>query len=72
MRNSANPCLYYKWVDGRLVIMISWINDDMIPGPSHLVMQLKKDLMQQFDCDDCGCLEEYVGNKIEYVGNDAI
>jgi hypothetical protein len=71
-RSSANPCLYYKWVDGRLVIMISWINDNMILGPSNLVMQLKKDLMQQFDCDDCGHLEEYVGNKIEYVGNDAI
>jgi hypothetical protein len=22
-QSSANPCLYYKWVDGRLVIMIS-------------------------------------------------
>ncbi len=71
-RSSANPCLYYKWVDGRLVIMISWINDNMILGPSDLVMQLKNDLMQRFDCDDCGHLEEYVGNKIEYVGNDAI
>ncbi len=71
-QSSANPCLYYKWVDGRLVIMISWIDENMILGPSNLVMQLKKDLMQQFDCDNCRCLEEYVGNKIEYVGNDAI
>jgi hypothetical protein len=62
----------YKWVDGRLVIMISWINDSMILGPSDLVMQLKMDSMQQFDCDDCGHLEEYVGNKIEYVGDDTI
>jgi hypothetical protein len=23
-QSSANPCLYYKWVDGKLVIMISW------------------------------------------------
>jgi hypothetical protein len=52
--------------------MISWIKDNMILGLSNLVMQLKKDLMQQFDCDDCGHLEEYFGNKIEYVGNDAI
>jgi hypothetical protein len=71
-QSSANPCLYYKGVDGRLVIMISWINDNIILGPKDLVMQLKKDLMQQFDCDDCGHLEEYVGNKIEYVGNDTI
>jgi hypothetical protein len=71
-RSSADPCLYYKWVEGKLVIMILWINDNMIPGPSDLVMQLKSNLMQQFDCDDCGHLEEYVGNKIEYVGDDAI
>ncbi len=52
--------------------MISWINDNMILGPSDLVMQLKSDLMKQFDCDDCGKLEEYVGNKIQYIGEDAI
>jgi hypothetical protein len=69
---SANPCLYYKWVDYRLVIMISWIDDNMILGPSNLVMQLKSNLMQQFNCDNYGHLEEYVSNKIEYVGNDAI
>ncbi len=44
----------------------------MVLDPSNLVMQLKKDSMQQFECDDCGCLEEYVGNKIEYLGYDAI
>ncbi len=71
-RGTADPCLYYKWVEGRLVIMISWINDNMILGPSNLVMQIKNDLMKQFECNDCGRLEEYVGNKIDYIGKDAI
>jgi hypothetical protein len=44
----------------------------MILGPSHLVMQIKNNLMKQFECDDCGHLEEYVGNKIDYIGEDAI
>ncbi len=44
----------------------------MVLGPSNLVVQLKKDLLQKFNCDDCGRLEEYVGNKIEYIGDDAI
>ncbi len=52
--------------------MISWINDNMILGPSNLVMQIKNDLMKQFECDNCGHLEEYVGNKINYIGKDAI
>ncbi len=28
--------------------------------------------MKQFECDNCGRLEEYVGNKINYVESDAI
>ncbi len=71
-RSTADPCLYYKWVEGRQVIMISWINDNMILGPNNLVMQIKNDLMKQFKCNDCGHLEEYVGNKIDYIGKDAI
>jgi hypothetical protein len=54
------------------VIMISWIDDNMILGPEDLVMQVKADLMKQFKCDDCRQLEEYVGNKIKYVGSDVI
>ncbi len=71
-RSTADPCLYYKWVEGRLVIMISWIDDNMILSPSNLVMQIKNDLMKQFECNDCGCLKEYVGNKIDCIGEDAI
>jgi hypothetical protein len=44
----------------------------MIPGPSNLVMQFKNDLMKQFECNDCGRLKEYVGNKIDFIGKDAI
>jgi hypothetical protein len=49
-RSSADPCLYYKWEEGRVVIMISWINDNMIVGPSDLVMKLKNNLIKQFKC----------------------
>jgi hypothetical protein len=52
--------------------MISWIDDNMIVGPSDLVVKLKSNLMEQFNCDDCGVLTEYIGNKIEHVGEDAI
>jgi hypothetical protein len=71
-RSTADPCLYYKWERGSLVIMISWIENNMILGPDDLVMQVKANLMKQFEFNDCGCLEEYVGNKIKCVGDDAI
>jgi hypothetical protein len=71
-QSSADPCLYYKWEGGRLAIMISWIDDNMIVGPSNLVLKLKRNLMERFKCDDCGELTEYTGNKIERIGEDAI
>jgi hypothetical protein len=70
--SSADPCLYYRGVKKRLVIMISWINDNMNLGPSDLVMKLKNNLMEQIECNDCGVLTEYIGNKIESVGEDVI
>jgi hypothetical protein len=53
-RSMADPCLYYKCKRRRLVIMISWIDDSMILGQEDLVMQVKADLMEQFECDNCG------------------
>ncbi len=50
----ANPCLNYKQERGRLVIMILWIDNNMILGPEDLDMQVKADLMKQFKCDNCG------------------
>jgi hypothetical protein len=64
---SADPCLYYKWEEKRLVIMISWIDDNMIVGLSDLVLKLKSNFMEQFECDDCGVLTEYIRNKMNVL-----
>ncbi len=34
-------------------------------GQERDVMELKKDLMNQFECEDCGPMDEYVGCTIE-------
>jgi hypothetical protein len=52
--------------------MISWIDGKMIVGPSDLVLKLKSNLIKQLECDDCGELTEYIRNKIERIGEDAI
>ncbi len=72
MLQQATLYLCYKWEGGRLVIMISWIVDNIIIGQTDLVLKLKSELMMQFECADCGALTEYIGNKIKYVGKDAI
>ena len=45
---TADPCLYYRWVDRGLVMMMSWINGNAIVGQESNVMELKKDLMNQY------------------------
>ncbi len=62
---TADPCLYYKWVNGWLVMMMSWIDNNAIVGQESDVMDLKKALMNQFECKDCRPVNEYVGCTIE-------
>jgi hypothetical protein len=64
-QSTADPCLYYKWVNGRLVMMMSWIDDNAIVGQENDVKELKKALMNQLKCEDCGPMDEYVGCTIE-------
>jgi hypothetical protein len=40
-------------------------------NPTH-APELVRVHIQRVDCEDCGRLEEYVGNKIKYLGEDAI
>jgi hypothetical protein len=72
MRSSADPCLYYKWNNGRLVMMLSWIDDNAIVGCKKDVLNLKQDLMKQFNCDNCGKMEEYVGCTIKKLESGGI
>ncbi len=71
-RSTTDPCLYYKWVDGWLVMMMSWIDDNAIIGQEKYVLDLKKALMNQFECQDCGPMDEYVGCTIEKLGTGEI
>ncbi len=61
MQSTADPCLYHKWGEERLVLIVSWIDNNLIIGPNKAVEKTKKDLMKRFDCKDCGDIEEYVG-----------
>ena len=64
-RSSADLCLYYKWIEGRLVMILSWIDDNEIVGFDKDVLNVKQDLMNQFDCEDCGPMDKYVGCTIQ-------
>jgi hypothetical protein len=41
-QSKADQCLYYRWVEGILIMMMSWINDNAIVGQESKVINLKK------------------------------
>ena len=65
IRSKVNPCLFYQWIDGSLVLILVWVDDFLFVGPRKHVEKLKDKMMQLFDCDDVGELKEYVGCIIE-------
>jgi hypothetical protein len=52
-----------------LVLIVSWIEDNLIIKPKKAVEKTKKDLMERFDCKDCGDIKEYMGCIIEGTKN---
>jgi hypothetical protein len=64
-RSKADPCLYFQWTVFGLVLWISWIDDCLCVGPKKGVEAAKKDMMDRFDCDEVGGMDEYVGCKLD-------
>jgi Reverse transcriptase (RNA-dependent DNA polymerase) len=63
--SGADPCLYYKWNNGMLTVIVSWVNDLFIAGCEQEVMIVKENIKKHFECDEIGSIQEYVGNKVE-------
>ena len=65
-RCKGDPCLYFKWVNEFLIMWMSWVDDCFVCGPEGEVRKAKLEMGKEFDCEDLGALEEYVGCKIDY------
>ena len=39
--SKADPCLYYVWRDGRLLLCLSWVNDILALGEEQDVEQIQ-------------------------------
>ena len=64
-RNPAEPCMFYKYVDGKMVLFILWVDDSCLVGDKAAVLQAVKDFTSLWDCKDLGELKEYVGCKVD-------
>lgn len=66
-RSKADPCMYFRWRDGRLCLCLSWVDDMLVFGEPQDVEQFEKDISGMFVCKLEGVMQEYVGNKVTVV-----
>eukprot|EP00957_Ditylum_brightwellii_P061493 4667343-Ditylum_brightwellii.AAC.1 len=68
--NKADLCLSYKWVNGKLNIWITWVDNCLNTGPEQEVKEVVKQMNSLFECKELGELAEYAGCKIDYNKED--
>ena len=68
-RSMADPCMYHTHIDGRLVVILSWIDDLLVLGEPEDVELVLQDLESALDCKREGEMKEYVGNVITATEN---
>ena len=39
VRNSCDPCLHYKWIEGKLVVFLLCVDDCLVAGPQNVVIK---------------------------------
>jgi hypothetical protein len=69
-RSSTDPCLYYRYVDGKVNLWLSWIDDCLNVGAEQHVTQAIQEMKSRFDCDELGSLSEYIGCKLDHRPED--
>ena len=65
-RSVADPCLYYRWNNGNLVLWLSWVDDLFVCGNKANVLPEVAKMKTKFKCDDGGPINEYIGCKVDY------
>jgi hypothetical protein len=47
-QSTTDPCLYHKWGEEELVLIVSWIDNNLIIEPKKAVEKTKKELMENW------------------------
>jgi Reverse transcriptase (RNA-dependent DNA polymerase) len=64
-QSKADACLFYRQDKEKMLnIWILWVDDLLNVGENHAVQKAKKEIMKEFDCEDGGRLQEFIGCKV--------
>lgn len=67
-KNDADPNLYFKVINGDMLILILYVDDLLIAREDHLITQCK-DLASEFDMKDLGILHYFLGLEVWQKSN---
>ena len=56
----ADTCMYYKWYAAGMLVWLLWIDDCVRFVNKEAVEELRNEMMQLFDFDNVGNMDEYV------------
>ena len=51
-KSKVDPCMYFKWTEDGLVLILSWIDDLYIGGKKEAVLKVKAELMDHFEIEE--------------------
>ena len=57
-RSTVDPCLCFYWNEDGLILVISWIDDNLIIVSAKAVAGTKINLTIRIDCEEYGKLDE--------------
>ena len=72
-QSTLDNCLYIYKTDDHITLISLYVDDILIAGSDpEYIRQLKSDFSGQYDMKDLGRVEQYLGMKISWIGNDII
>ena len=63
--SKADPCLFFVWISGELLIFVSWVDDSLAVGTPAALESFEVDIKRSFEAKAEPEFNECVGNHIE-------
>ena len=63
-KSEADPNLYQIVVEGKLLIIVLYVDDLILTGDELLILSCKEDLAREFEMKDLGLLHYFLGLEI--------
>jgi hypothetical protein len=63
-KSHADPNIYYKVVDGDLLILVLYVDDLFLAGAERLIVECKRELTSEFEMKDIGLMHYFLGLEV--------